>query len=29
VKNLVFQPPVRGGKRIAARFRQPYEFRLE
>lgn len=29
VKRLVFQPPVRDGKRLAARFRQPYEFRLQ
>jgi len=29
VKSLVFQPPVRDGKRMAARFRQPYEFRLQ
>ncbi len=29
VKRLVFQPPVRGGQRMTARFRQPYEFRLQ
>ena len=29
VKALVFQPPVRDGRRLPARFRQPYEFRLE
>lgn len=29
VKRLVFQPPVRDGKRLSARFRQPYEFRLQ
>jgi TonB family protein len=29
VKALVFQPPVRNGKRTAARFRQPYEFKLQ
>jgi TonB family protein len=29
VKKLVFQPPVQGGKRLAARFRQPYEFKLQ
>jgi len=29
VKRLIFQPPVRDGQRMAARFRQPYEFRLQ
>ncbi len=29
VKRLVFQPPMRDGHRMAARFRQPYEFRLQ
>jgi TonB family protein len=24
-----FQPPVRNGRRMPARFRRPYEFRLE
>ena len=29
VRQLVFQPPVRNGKPLSARFRQQYEFRLE
>lgn len=29
VKALVFQPPVRDGRHVPARFRQPYEFRLQ
>lgn len=29
VKRLVFQPPVLGGRAQAARFRQPYEFRIQ
>lgn len=29
VRQLVFQPPIRNGKRLTARFRQQYEFRLE
>lgn len=29
VKRLVFQPPVRNGQRMEARFRQPYEFRIQ
>jgi TonB family protein len=29
VRQLVFQPPIRNGKRLTARFRQQYEFQLE
>jgi TonB family protein len=29
VRQIVFQPPIRDGKRVTARFRQQYEFRLE
>ena len=28
-RSTVFQPPMRQGRRIKARFRRPYEFRLE
>lgn len=28
-RQTLFQPPVRNGRRVTARFRRPYEFRLE